>query len=293
MLFGEHAVLQGRQALVGAVDQRLRVTVKPRPDETVVLSSALGAYQSTLPDLEPDARFAFLLEAVRQAGDLPSGMEVDVVSDFSATLGLGSSAAVTTATLAALAAWRGKPLDPPGLLHQAVHIIRTVQGTGSGADAAASVYGGVVAYEADPIQATPVDGAPPLSVIYSGYKTPTVEVIRRVKAAFADRPSELERVYDEIDALARAAADALGREDLIEAGELMTRSQACMVRLGVSDPVVDGIVEGLQKQKGITGAKISGSGLGDCVIGIGSTKARVEGYEKIETVLSPEGVRFE
>ena len=42
MISGEHAVLHGRHALVGAVDQRVRVMLTPRADDTIRICSALG-----------------------------------------------------------------------------------------------------------------------------------------------------------------------------------------------------------------------------------------------------------
>ena len=293
MLFGEHAVLHGEPALVGAVNRRMEVILTPRDDHRIEIISVLGSYTASLDALEPDERFRFLLEAVRRAGHLPSGFILEVASGFSATVGFGSSAAVTVAACAALAAWTGPEPAAQELLKKSVDIIRAVQGTGSGADAAASVYGGVSTYRAGPVQATRVDDIPPVSVIYSGYKTPTVEVIRQVEQAFADRTDELMALYREMGGITEAAAEALARQDLAAAGACMDQAQACMVRLGVSNPDLDHLATALCNQPGITGAKISGSGLGDCVIGIGQTDAGVAGFEKMDAVLAEDGVRIE
>ena len=49
----------------------------------------------------------------------------------------------------------------------------------------------------------------------------------------------------------------------------MDQQQGIMHALGVSTPLLDNLVNRLKKAEKIHGAKISGSGLGDCVIGIG------------------------
>ena len=45
-----------------------------------------------------------------------------------------------------------------------------------------------------------------------------------------------------------------------------------MDEVGVNTPELQEIVTALQNDPGICGAKISGSGLGDCAVGIGSTE---------------------
>ncbi|MBN1540869.1 GHMP kinase, partial [candidate division KSB1 bacterium] len=94
MLLGEHAVLHGKHALVCAVDQRLRLTLTPKPDNTLTIHSELGTYTSALTHLEADSRFRFLIAACEaRIHEFPSGAELKVESDFSHRVGLGSSAA--------------------------------------------------------------------------------------------------------------------------------------------------------------------------------------------------------
>ena len=52
-------------------------------------------------------------------------------------------------------------------------------------------------------------------------------------------------------------------------GHVCSMQQGFMVALGVSTFLLDTLVWQL-KELGVLGAKISGSGLGDCVIGLGS-----------------------
>ena len=40
-------------------------------------------------------------------------------------------------------------------------------------------------------------------------------------------------------------------------------------QLGVSDPTLELLIDEAQQQPGIAGAKISGSGLGDCIVTLG------------------------
>ena len=100
MLMGEHAVLFGHRALACAVDKRIQVILTPRSDRAVSIRSSLANYHSTLDDLEADSRLSFVLFAIGQVAEgLQCGFELDIQSEFSHTVGLGSSAAVTAAVV--------------------------------------------------------------------------------------------------------------------------------------------------------------------------------------------------
>ncbi|MDZ4200364.1 MAG: hypothetical protein U1E27_13895, partial [Kiritimatiellia bacterium] len=144
MLFGEHAVLHGEPALVCAIHRRLRVAARTRLDGQVLLRSALGDLRFPASTCPEDHRFAFVLEALRVAGIPSEGLELRIQSDFSSKIGFGSSAAVTVATLAVLDRLHARRLIRRSLFCRAREVIRKVQGVGSGADAAASVWGGAL-----------------------------------------------------------------------------------------------------------------------------------------------------
>jgi mevalonate kinase len=56
-----------------------------------------------------------------------------------------------------------------------------------------------------------------------------------------------------------------------QVGEIMKVQQGLMSALGVSMPILHNLVDTLCQQPTIWGAKISGSGMGDCVVGLGET----------------------
>lgn len=271
MLFGEHAVLHGHRALVCAVDRRLRVRLAPRADGRLAIRSALGDYEAPIEAPGDAPRLRFVQAAVGHLRDrLPGGCALDIESDIPSDLGLGSSAAVVVATLAALRAWAdGVPPRPDALLAEAREVIRAVQGMGSGADAAASIHGGVVAFRAEPLQAERLAGPFPITAAYAGSKTPTPEVVRRVDAFGRGHPALhrgilalLGRVSEEAEAALRAR-----RPEAI--GPLMNVAHGLMDALGVCDERLASLAYRLRALAGIAGAKISGAGLGDCVIGWG------------------------
>ena len=54
-----------------------------------------------------------------------------------------------------------------------------------------------------------------------------------------------------------------------EAGQIKDYEKRQDGIISVDSAIIQGIIEDLRKQAGVLGAKISGSGLGDCVIGLG------------------------
>jgi mevalonate kinase len=271
MLLGEHAVLHGRRALVAAVNQRLTVKLTPRQDRQLEIRSALGAHTTSLDDPETHPKFQFILAAAAALPIVSSGLTIEVTSEFSDQIGFGSSAAVTVATVAALRHFDGLPTDPRTILEAARAIIRSVQGRGSGADVAASVYGGMVLYRADPLEVTPLPAVHPITAVYSGSKRPTPEVIRIVEERRARRPEHFETLYDLMDRCAADAAEAARQGDWAAVGERLDIGQGIMEDMDLSNPALDAIIRALREDPGIQGAKISGSGLGDCAIGLGHT----------------------
>ena len=163
MLLGEHAVLHGRPALVAAVNRRITVTLRPRRDGQVHLRSSLGRWQGSLDNLEPTGPFRFVLAVLRsRRHNLPGGFTLRVSSNFSDRVGLASSAAVTVAAHAVLDAWLGRCPHPLARVAVARATIRTVQGCGSGADAAAAVFGGLLYYRAQPLEIEKLPWLPPV-----------------------------------------------------------------------------------------------------------------------------------
>ncbi|HQN79538.1 MAG TPA: mevalonate kinase [Kiritimatiellia bacterium] len=295
MLMGEHAVLRGQPAIVCAINKRMTIALTPRADRTVRLHSALGEHETTLDDLAPNESFRFVLGAIRACrADFQQGFELDIRSGMSHQMGLGSSAAVTVATLAALAGAQDKEPAPGYLLEAGTRIIRKVQGgTGSGADVAASTYGGALRFHAASLEVVKLPKAPQLTVLYSGSKTPTPEVIAIVEENRKQQPELFDRLEALIgDAVQRAFA-AAARADWPALGELMNINQGLMDALGVNNAALAALVYALREDPHIHGSKISGSGLGDCVVGLGKAMRRDWGVPSLAVKVDPVGARVE
>ncbi len=271
MLLGEYAVLHGKHALVCAVDKRMIVSLQPRIDQVINIKSArLGDFTTEISALTITAPFLFVLATLKKyQKHLKYGCDITISSEFSHKVGLGSSAAVTVALIAALSKWLKFSFSDLMLIREARNIIRQVQGLGSGADAAACVLGGIVAYKMQPLLATKISFQHPITLIYSGFKTTTVQAVELMKTKFIAQPKLFNKLFSAIDECVLQGVQALENQDWKMLGVIFTIQQGLMQSLGVSTPLLTEIVETLIQQEKMLGAKISGSGLGDCVIGLG------------------------
>ncbi len=291
MLLGEHAVLHGFLSMVCAVNQRITIKITPQKDDKILIFSDIGEYSSTLGNLTPHPNFKFILTAIsRQKENLKTGLRLDIQSDFTPHVGLGSSAAVTAAITAALSLLNNQQLNRKQIFTQGLKTIKEVQGTGSGADLAASIFGGVLAYRHEPQDWIKLSTIFPITVIYSGSKMPTTEVISQVSHRYDQNLKIYNPIYQIMETSVLQAIPAVEKKDWEQLGEILNVNQGLMDAIGVNNKKLSEIVYALREDAGIYGSKISGSGLGDCVVGIGTLKEKFSKYETVPLTISQKGI---
>lgn len=299
MLMGEHAVLRGYSSLVAAVDKRITVTATPIANRNIHITSALGKVTWSLDALPvTDPTFKFMLAAIQAlAARLTCGYDLIIDASFSDQLGLGSSAAVVVGTLAVLNyASQKKIMAPMDLLVMARRVIQQVQGFGSGADAAASIFGGVVLHTPD-CTTEMIARSLPWVVVYSGSKEKTTQVVKKVNARVSAQPQLMKTIFDAMQQGIIEAVKAIKAQDWAAMGQVMNAQQGLMNALGVSNVTLESLIATLRQAPGIWGAKISGSGLGDCVVAVGSplvegSPAIIMPQQVLQAAVSPEGIQY-
>ncbi len=288
---GEYAVLDGCPAVVAAVDRFVSVQVRRGAIGTVTLIAPGFATPLTFRAAEPprgDDRFGFVLAAYRSAVEqVPAlrddGVEIEVRSDLAASdgtkTGLGSSAAVAVATVAALFAAAGAdPEDRHQVFATAWHAHRAEQGgLGSGADVAAAVFGGLVLFqgqaEALPVVAPlAVPPATALLAAWTGQAASTVDLVRayanhgargrEVRQRFLARGRECVERF--VAALRRGALDL----DALNAYGDALDALGADLEQPLMTPALSRLVAAARACG--AGAKLSGAGSGDCGIALTS-----------------------
>jgi phosphomevalonate kinase len=230
-VIGEYAVLHGERALVVALDAGITARAE-RSRRWRLVAPDLG-FEAPLEHVVPDSGAALLASSVVAARDelrITEAFTIVVRGSTAASrrkYGLGGSAASVVAILSALVAARGGDVADEAtrsmLFSLALSVHRAHQrGRGSGADVAASVYGGWIDYaigEPMPrVARVTVPGDVRIAAAWSGVASDTPRAI----AAFEPRThlaplcAVLERFWAAIHAVDRNTIlreiDAYGRE---------------------------------------------------------------------------------
>ncbi len=282
ILFGEHAVVYGRPAVVGAIGLRCYVDVRRGGDEIRIISP-LG---KTGLDFR---RHPYVSHAITRFSEFADfrGLEVRIESEIPIASGLGSSAAVTVATLKALDEEFGVGLTREEIYEMAKKVEIDVQGRGSGIDPFISTFGGIWVFP----ERRRVKGEVEVAVLNTGKPSLTSEMVRKVAELRGIYPEIVERIFDVIGAISRRGARAIERGDVEELKFLFRLNHQMLKILGVSCDEVERAVETLEGMG--LGAKVTGAGGGGCVIGIGEKTSKARDVGAFIVRLGEEGVRVE
>jgi mevalonate kinase len=316
-LFGEHAVVYGEPAVPCAIERRARVTVEQREDDALrvdakdlQLEGFTVQYEGG-PEGRPDVDVEdTLVEAamgyveaavaqVRDAADAPdAGFDVTIESDIPLGGGLGSSAAVAVASIAAGTRELGVELDDAAVADRAYRVESEVQdGQASRADTFCSAMGGAVRVEGDDCRTL---GAPelPFVVGFDGGAGDTGELVAGVRE-LKDTYDFAAGTVDDIGDLVRRGEQLLDEGDLNELGRLMDVNHGLLSALGVSARSLDGMVWAA-RDAGALGAKLTGAGGGGSIVALDDTDATLDALrysthceEAFRAELATEGVRVE
>jgi mevalonate kinase len=297
MILGEYAVINGNPAVVCALNKRLSVSLQPRNDQDICIHSALGDHLTNTSNLEGPAPFNLTLACLREY-DLPSGCDITIDSEFSHTLGLGSSAALVGSLCYCLSTWIGDSFETKQLWQHGIRAIRSLSPLASGADLAASLVGGALIFKNNPFYVEPIYFSEKISVVYSGSKLESQTAVASHANKQAESPKFITALEQVSNELVTEFIVALEDKNWDKAGQKLNAAHGLLHTLGVSNERLDSLTWLLRDS--LYGAKISGSGLGDCVIGLGQTDSNLVpkhlqklGCKQLNIDISLEGVRDE
>jgi len=266
ILLGEHAVVHGYPAIAAGLPGGVSLEATP-------LERATDPIRVTVPDWDLDVDLGAQEDDVARAcaevlsfcdGPL-TGWQIRGRSKLPTRAGLGSSAALTVA-LARLA------LGPDASLEDTIAASmageRIFHGTPSGIDSTVAAAGGILRF-ARGTAPEPVHAAAPLPLVIlpSGIPRRTVDQVARVGTLLRSRPTLTRGIFDLLAGLVAEGITALERCDLEHLGASMTVAHELLSALGVSSPTLDALCARAQAN-GAFGAKLTGAGLGGCVIAI-------------------------
>jgi mevalonate kinase len=280
ILLGEHAVVYGQPAVSLAIGLRMRVHV-----EQSTMSSLNGVQLTS-------HNYSYVSACLAKMGSAP--MSVITSSDFPSGSGLGSSAAVTVALLAALAGQYG-PWKEAEVAQQAFEVECEVQGRASPIDTSTCTHGRAILVRPEPggdlLWQMSLDSrrwcvhhldAPDMTLVigFTGRPAPTGPMVAKVKR-YVDRSSFARDMVEEIGQVTLEGVRSMAEGDLEALGRSMSINHKLLAILGVSSPELDRLVKACLPHS--YGAKLTGGGGG------GSMVALTDRPDKVVEVIRSKG----
>jgi mevalonate kinase len=302
ILSGEHFVVHGSTAVAAAINKRVYVSVQGL--DGGAKSSIISGKVSSLLD-QDDGSFAAVKAVARnilaKTMSVKRPFEISIKSEIPAGSGLGSSAAVSVASAAALSKFLGFSSDKKIIADVAFDGEKKIHGNPSGLDIQASVMGGLIVFDRGTgTRILPLKNPFRLIVVFSGKKRSTARLIARVARRKQEYPQYFEQLVNVASFISRQVIEAVTSNDMERLGSLFVSAQTQLSWINVSTPQLDQLIERISK-KNVLGAKITGAGGGGSVIAVTRPEAiedilasALEHYPySFITEIPQEGLRWE
>ena len=271
ILFGEHFVVHGNRAILGAIDKYATVTSEKTNTENILISSSLGQASiqkdQDVDKIEKKFRpFFYIAKQVITKNSFDKGISIKIESDIPIGAGLGSSSACCVAATASILNLFGKS-DEKEILELSIQAEKTIFTNSSGADCTVSVYGGIIEYQKEKgFSKIDIENELNFLIIDSEQVHATDKVVEQVKKFKEENSNVFSELCSEEERLITIALDSMKNNDLQTIGKCMAQNQMYLEQIGVSNDTLLSITKEIEK---ITfGAKITGAGDGGCIIAL-------------------------
>lgn len=276
ILIGEHAVVYGYPGIaLPMTNLKIHVSVTPRQDNTI----SLPTFQGRLDNLPPPLIFISSLYARLQTLLSLPPLDIVIASMIPESAGMGSSAAIAHAIVRAVYDLIDHPLAPEAQLAHTQFSENLVHGASSGIDALTTMHDYPWYF---------VKGKPPiqikikmdayLCIVHSNIQGSTKEAVSKVAQLYKQNIAQSH--LESLGLLVKLTQEALEKQDIDDLARLLNQSHFHLQELGVSHPVVDRMVT-TALAHGALAAKITGGGLGGCMLGLFDKKNQAEAFQNV------------
>jgi len=310
ILFGEHAVVYGKPAIAMALSKRAQVKVTGRLDKKIQVNirdlgikEYINLKENIVTSNSPEKGILkYVLNSVKSVHQ-ESGLDIYIDVNVPIGGGLGSSAAVTVALIAAVSKYNNIDLKKKEIARLAHKVELEVQNYASPLDTIISTYGGLIYLkDAKKIISLDINHDIPVVIGFTDSggntmcSTDTGKLVGAVKIRKESYPEIINPVIGSIEALTIEAKEAILNNDKKRIGELMNINHGLLDALGVNTLELSNMVY-TARVAGASGSKITGAGGGGSIISFcpEGTEEVIAALKKIENAfksdISKDGVK--
>ncbi|MHA1272262.1 MAG: mevalonate kinase [Promethearchaeota archaeon] len=295
ILFGEHSVVYGYPAIAIAIPIFSTCAVEEINEKVIELDLVNFIQKYKFKDLEelininnralsPIAKCLAIFK--ERYGVNISGLRISIASDLIPGAGLGSSASIAASLTFAVGTYFGIKLSKKKVSKIAFKLEKITHGTPSGIDNNICTYGNLIYFKKGKVKSLKLPFNLNFLITYTNIKHNTKEAIKKVKEFINNNPKEAKIIMRTIGALVKEVKLLfnLRMKNLSEIGSIMNENQKLLSKLGVSNDTIAEIID-IALDNGAYGAKLTGAGLGGCVITLGEH----ENLKKIKNILKNKG----
>ncbi|MDI1495552.1 MAG: mevalonate kinase [Cenarchaeum symbiont of Oopsacas minuta] len=282
ILFGEHFVVHGTSAVLCAIDMLVQVAVTSLEDDILQIESKVGSCKTMISNgkvTDTLGPLAYIARKISKKSGHSGGMHIIVNSHIPSGAGLGSSSACCVAATCATIGLFSE-CTKEDIVEIALQAERTMFVNASGADSAASAYGGVLCFNIESgFKKLRSSANLSLLVANSGIQRSTDNVVSGVGEFRANNVDRFEKLCQNESKLISKAIPAVMEGDLEKIGEYFGENQSYLEEIGVSNNTLDKMIK-ITDEYGY-GSKITGAGGGGCIISAVPIEKQKEAIEAL------------
>lgn len=279
IIFGEHAVVYKKPAISVAVDKRAQISISSSESQTLFTCNDLNIKSEI--NLEKkefhmisgqEGIVYYILETLKLKHN-NDPININLTLDMPIGSGLGSSAAITVALIAALTDYHNQKLDLDEIAKTAHKVELNVQGSASPLDTATSTYGGLIFLdENSKVSKLNANFDEAMVIGYTSQRGNTAKMVSFVKKLKENYPLLIDSIIDTMGNITLQAKELFEKETLNEKdfqiiADLLNINQGLLDAIGVNTLELSKMIYDSRKT-GAMGSKLTGAGGGGSIIAL-------------------------
>ena len=272
ILMGEHAVVYDQLAIAVPVPT-VSVYAMVRASQTSGHYLTCRYYEGLLAQAPQHLEniVAAIDLALKHTKGTSQALHITIESEIPQERGMGSSAAVAVAVVRAVCDYYKVEVSDEALRYMVNQAEVIAHGNPSGLDTwMTSTMQPVLYQKGHTPSAFQMQMGGYLVIADSGQAGRTKEAVQQVRTQLTQEPELTAQQLVAIGEFVKQAHQAILSQDLVQLGRLMTYNHYYLSRFGISTPELDQLVKAAWLA-GALGAKLTGGGLGGCVIALAAT----------------------